>query len=754
MRRWIIDTNCWLALCLLLILPAGCTDENLAGRGGATGKTVIVSLQASLPPAIVPGNEMKQTGAVSRSGQSWQSTDADAPFSVCFEPAQPAASTRASEGTTKLHNLWLFQFDGSGNINGSPQKLTDGVKAINDKVTLEVPLVVSTDQTLYMLVLGPKLEQDFSQVKTLAELENSSINYLTDRGGTAESLITSDAEMPLAGQVSGITVRDIDSGKQGLVEYNTPAGFTGGIELRSLMARITLRYNFEVENYRLQGLRLLNVSKTIRLKNPAMNDEEADAYEVLENITLGVPDATGLRTQTWYVAQNRRGTVSSILTEDKRYYKVSGSTVSGAAPPLGTQIEAWAYSTVDADEYAIYQMYVGNNNTDNFDVEPNHYYNLRTTINTELGSAKADERIRAYAAQQSINFRASAIVAGTAGAYDKPDVKYDLDAHCDTRPIDVTAHGRIVSVGIYTDEAATQQAPANGWLRLSTSSNYTEAYNNTIEPLGTFLTAKTVLPKKLKFYLYSDEYIYQDGTNTLPDTGPDGMGGKRSLYVKITTAVEGEAGLTESTTVYRMDQRPAIYCGRFGGAKQGGAYTMGLLCEQINEKLIIYSEDVKQLRVYPGYASANPAAAGYDTDNMDNGKTATRKLSENPDNLNVNVSYVSEIEKDASGHVLLYQYQYSNTIAARACYDLNRDENGNGLIDNNELVWYLPASNQLIGVYIGNYIDRVKSTLGISSTERSGAPAYSFIRLYANEVSSAQKNASEGKVCVRDIPLP
>ena len=86
----------------------------------------------------------------------------------------------------------------------------------------------------------------------------------------------------------------------------------------------------------------------------------------------------------------------SIASENQRYYKVVNGVSSGSAPILGMQIEAWAYSTLTSatGEYAIYQMYIGNNNTNNFDVEPNHFYNLRTTINADINSAKNDERIR------------------------------------------------------------------------------------------------------------------------------------------------------------------------------------------------------------------------------------------------------------------------------------------------------------------------------------------------------------------------
>ena len=67
-------------------------------------------------------------------------------------------------------------------------------------------------KTLYLLVLGPKLNYDMSGVSTLDELKNWSFDYLINVEGHTQSLITADDEVPLAGEVSGVTVVDIDGG--------------------------------------------------------------------------------------------------------------------------------------------------------------------------------------------------------------------------------------------------------------------------------------------------------------------------------------------------------------------------------------------------------------------------------------------------------------------------------------------------------------------------------------------------------------
>jgi len=740
---------------LLLLAFVGCAKDKLVeyGPGDATGKVVMVSLKVGIPPAVEPASTSGYSAAKSLFRDR---NDSGLSFTVALEQGQEPheVTTRVSDGTTKLHNLWLFQFDEHGSIKGNPHKLSDAVTAINDLMTIDVPLVVSENQTLYLLVLGPKLNYDMSGVSTLDELKNWSFDYLINVEGHTQSLITADDEVPLAGEVSGVTVVDIDGGKRGLVEYNKPAGFVGGIEIERLMARVTLRYKFEVENYRLQGLKLLNVNNTIRLTNLKKNTD-ADTYATFEMDQLGEPDSNGYYSATWYVAQNRQGTVTTILSESQRYYKVVNKVPSGAAPPLGTQIEAWAYPTTGTNEYAIYQIYVGNNNTNNFDVEPNHFYNLRTAINAEINSAKNDERIRAYTISQYVEFFSSLNVKASGASfstlYNKTGATYDLDAAYSVRPIVIQTQGRKVEVEIYTDEDCTQRADkGSSWLLLSSSSNYTDAFNNVKEPLDTRVTASSILPTQVKFYLYNKEYIYDDD-GKLVDPGESDKLGKRSLYIKVTTMPEGEGETLQTFHIFRLDQRPAVYAGRFGGERDAdGNYTMGLVHDRLPVRGPKYLESITTMgTIQYGYDKVETAAYSYETDNMDYGKEATRNLSENIRNLPWNNEKIAAPQKDASRYVLLYQYQYpASSFSARVCYDKNRDENGDGRIDKEEMKWYFPASNQMIGMYIGSFLNN-ESFPGSATTEDGN----DYVKRWYRGVNSNQKMQTGSSRCVRDIDI-
>ena len=192
---------------LLLLAFVGCAKDKLVeyGPGDATGKVVMVSLKVGIPPAVEPASTSGYSAAKSLFRDR---NDSGLSFTVALEQGQEPheVTTRVSDGTTKLHNLWLFQFDEHGSIKGNPHKLSDAVTAINDLMTIDVPLVVSENQTLYLLVLGPKLNYDMSGVSTLDELKNWSFDYLINVEGHTQSLITADDEVPLAGEVSGVTV--------------------------------------------------------------------------------------------------------------------------------------------------------------------------------------------------------------------------------------------------------------------------------------------------------------------------------------------------------------------------------------------------------------------------------------------------------------------------------------------------------------------------------------------------------------------
>ena len=182
---------------------------------------------------------------------------------------------------------------------------------------------------------------------------------------------------------------------------------------------------------------------------------------------------------------------------------------------------------------------------------------------------------------------------------------------------------------------------------------------------------------------------------------------------------------------------------------------MGLVYDRMSPRssLYPYLVDIKRVgTIRAGYSRIKTAELGYGTDNMDNGKIATRHLAENTFGQNWTDAFVAIPQKNASGQVLLYQYQYpASTFSARACYDKNRDENGNGVIDEEELKWYLPASNQLLGLCAGSLME-VNAT---STTENKASTGSLSFKATTGGKGVVNADRTNGYCrCVRDIPLP
>jgi hypothetical protein len=134
----------------------------------------------------------------------------------------------------------------------------------------------------------------------------------------------------------------------------------------------------------------------------------------------------------------------------------------------------------------------------------------------------------------------------------------------------------------------------------------------------------------------------------------------------------GTVGMTKSDGAkqkLKITQLPALYAGQFGTTSNGQfdvTYEMGLYTEQIPEEMLLQ----------------------YKTGNDNNALNGSfySGLQIIPDALNT------------SGYIDNY-----NSVpypAINYCAYKNRDKNGDGVLDANEIDWYLPAQAQLMGMWI------------------------------------------------------
>lgn len=768
---------------MAIMTLTSCVREELlsSSRNGEEGESVKVELSFKIPPASSP-QELQS-----------RSMSTDNAFSVEFFKEASLTKTRSGE-VAELYNLWLFQFHSDGSIHGSPQQVSDQVTMVNEMALLNVTLRVGTDQTLYIVALGKKVTvaSNLMEVRTIKELENLQLDYVDNRNGLYYSRITNESEIPYAGAAKGISVNKTGNSDNGEIVYGTPDGFSGGIEVKRLVSRITLKHKFDVTENTLEGMRLLKVPTKLCI-NPASADKD-----VIDNIPMADlesdnafgdadKDTDGFFTSQWYVAQNKQGTISDIVSERDRYRKVTDG--SGKAPEASTNIEAWSYSKSDRKLYTVHQIYVGNNNTNNFDVEINSYYDLRTIINSvDLN----DGRIRSYTAVQKVYLSSSSYPtssgSGTGTITGKTNVYFD--AHYGWRPVIIYAQGRKVTVGIYKDAQCTQLANMNSatenWLQLSAYPNYTEVVRNGgANVLTNQIETNIFVPTRFKLYLYADEYItdengvitdpefdrnkvYNAATNYLPTN----FVSERTLYVKVTTEdITAEGTSQKREGKYTIKQKQGHYVGLFGGEIENGQYTEGLIIDAFNENNFQIDDEIATaFYMYSGYYNVMTNYVWKEGEDPEtnyrsfmNGKQATFNLATNPKNYVVNNGQESIIPpmRKINGNIDLYQYNYYNSFQARFCHDLNRDKNGNGVIDylpddpeKNEFEWYLPSTYQAFGILTsaGTIIYDAPNALAL---ERNATLATGWMMEGGGWYSSnTGKNSWKWVRCVRDIPVP
>ena len=774
-------TNIIIVMAIMAL--TSCVREELlsSSRNGKEGESVKVELSFKIPPASSP-QELQS-----------RSMSTDNAFSVEFFKEASLTKTRSGE-VAELYNLWLFQFHSDGSIHGSPQQVSDQVTMVNEMALLNVTLRVGTDQTLYIVALGKKVTvaSNLMEVRTIKELENLQLDYVDNRNGLYYSRITNESEIPYAGAAKGISVNKTGNSDNGEIVYGTPDGFSGGIEVKRLVSRITLKHKFDVTENTLEGMRLLKVPTKLCI-NPASADKD-----VIDNIPMADlesdnafgdadKDTDGFFTSQWYVAQNKQGTISDIVSERDRYRKVTDG--SGKAPEAGTNIEAWSYSKSDRKLYTVHQIYVGNNNTNNFDVEINSYYDLRTIINSvDLN----DGRIRSYTAVQKVYLSSSSYPtssgSGTGTITGKTNVYFD--AHYGWRPVIIYAQGRKVTVGIYKDAQCTQLANMNSatenWLQLSSYPNYTEVVRNGgANVLTNQIETNIFVPTRFKLYLYADEYITDENGvitdpefdrnkvyNAATDNYPTKFVSERTLYVKVTTEeITAEGTSKKREGKYTIKQKQGHYVGLFGGEIENGQYTEGLIIDAFNENNFQIDDEIATaFYMYSGYYNVMTNYVWKEGEDPEtnyrsfmNGKQATFNLATNPKNYVVNNGQESIIPpmRKINGNIDLYQYNYYNSFQARFCHDLNRDKNGNGVIDylpddpeKNEFEWYLPSTYQAFGILTsaGTIIYDAPNALAL---ERNATLATGWMMEGGGWYSSnTGKNSWKWVRCVRDIPVP
>lgn len=780
-HRNTIGNLCSYALLILCgVLLIACVSNPLLETENVDvqGTPVNVSLSFSVSSFQSPTQVVASPEASSKA-------DASTGFYVEMEssfasgPSLSKSSTR-SDGTTPLYNLWVFQFSADKKLVKA-SKIPNVPEPIKDMVTIDVELVVGTNQTIYLVSLGKQYDDvNLSTIKNISELENYPLQSIRYVDGVVQNVIQNKEDIPYVGFCEGVNIVQLEAGGRGYIKYDPTTGFTGGIPMRAMVSKVTFNFSYNVPDLTPSMMVLNNVPTTFCINADA--SYKPTSFVALPTIVFAAGDfADGNRYEaSWYMAPNRQGTVNSITAQKDRYFYYTGTTPTGSAPSDGTYINLWAASSSTANAYALYYIFLGSNTTTDFNINPHTHYIMRSDINVAPNAE--DKRVIYTTLKQNIDFKATSVVSEATSTSVTADKKYNFDAAPGRRPIEITALRGTVTVDILRSSGDANPVPVeNSWLQLSTSSNYTEAINrkNGGDPnaLATSISINSAASGLIKLYLYNDELTNYTTAN--PTTLV------RTLFIRFRFKSETQP---EQSYIYRMWQNFGFYLGKIGGERDlmTGVYSHGLVCSDkfntCGEEYLSYHSpmtgsaaiQLERLKagIYTGVSSYEELVNAFGVDNRENGKVATRLYSENSKGYStVNVGTdVTKFQIPAprriNGKPDLYQYQgkYNSGqgFAARWCYDKNRDTNGNGQIDEDEMVWYLPSYDQVrmfgLSYYgTGDYHEAAKVVSAhfmLSPTFHSLEYPY-FIRPYRPAANAFDTHGGLYDVrCVRDVTWP
>lgn len=435
------------------------------------------------------------------------------------------------------------------------------------------------------------------------------------------------------------------------------------------------------------------------------------------------------------------------------------------APKHGTFVAVKGTISIPEENYSgdvTYYIHLGNFKTffGDFTVRRNYHYTYTITVNgvdNIIAEAKAED-------SSEIQPGAEGNITHTTDAY--LDVR--LDSHYETVLLKVEAD---VDAGTYavrvnspysknvmvksTDSPADFEKKKKdldyGWIRFgkpATNKGYRSypGVSNTTDVFGLIAdlqsdnTNKTYWSRDIyegKYYYYTiayvNEYYYEDKMNAV---GAD----KTAVLKQFINADDRTMSVILGPNVFESKDGHSTYTdlthGFFNISQRSIKTFYDLSVE--NPFGIEQIEETAATTTYGGSTEKNNSDDGY-------ANIPATFIGENSGTANWS-TYVSNGFQGSNSIINSY-----NSSAVNQCLTRNRDENGNGKIDANELKWYLPAVNQCTYYWFGmnSLPEDARITMEPRKTNNYWSSTNQFATWWAAE-GSAYGNA-EGKCKVRCV---
>ena len=677
----------------------------------------------------------------------------DVTISLAYSDVSPrdiVVNSRATEAEERhLDNLYIYIFDGNGNLKG--------YKGIEG----ESNLIQNTSNTTKAQINGIKTRSGESYIYAVANISTGLYPVETSSGTVAANKlpINLDEEKARAGgydftldQLKALTFKrnntsiDITSAflmsgavQDGNLVNITTAGTIASGDNAIRLSRIVSKVKFTIKaakttgvtrSFKLDTYDIMNIAVDGSLVGKIDGNSRNKTTNVKDNIGNTVrPNDVENDAQFFevYLPENLQDAVHNVTTQAAREDDSQSIPKEFTnAPANGTYVvlkgkyeETTSSSTKSAD--VTYYVHLGDCSRDknNYDVERNCKYTYNITV------AGVDKIIVEATKEEGKELQPGA--EGVVLEYGATGKNMTLDSHYeymvmrfyqkDIQELKNAGKGyfyQVYALGNHTDVinvGATTVGKDNGvdtsWIQFAikcSRDRSSSTYSADKTDRGTACSYPGTQSSDLYTVDKFLKYLYDNANSTSIWTGGYDYN-KRSYYVDATCFISENyyKNLTWNKYVNDVDKR---------------AFYVANEVETSNDGRSVYAKTqygLTQYNIQTFYdrsKAGSITAYGCETINDEEGKgfsvngSGSRYNSYGSDTWNGRANMVKDIKSSDNWESLK-----NNTSLIKACMSRNRDLNGDGKISDNEIRWYAPTISQYIGIWIGEEIMSTEAKL-------------------------------------------
>ena len=676
----------------------------------------------------------------------------DVTISLAYSDVSPrdiVVNSRATEAEERhLDNLYIYIFDGNGNLKG--------YKGIEGEAKLDQ----STSSTYKAEITDIKTRSGESYIYAVANISSTGLYPVETSNNTVEANklpINLDEKKAQAGEynftlnkLKALTFNrentSIDvstflmSGavQTGNLVNITTAGTIASGDNTIRLSRIVSKVKFTIKaakeegitrSFKLDTYDIMNIAQEGRLIGNNDGNDRIEAEKVNNNIgnTIGVNDVeAGAQFFEVYLPENLQTKVKSVNSQAAREddSQTKPQKVFTNAPAKGTYVvlkgkyeETKNGTTRSAD--VTYYVHLGDctKDVDNYDVERNCKYTYNITV-------AGVDKIIVEALKQNEEYQPGA--EGVVLEYGAKGKNMTLDSHYeymvmrfyqnDIQALKNAGKGyfyQVYALGNHTDVINVGETTVGkkndvdtSWIQFAIKCSRDRSSSTYSADKTNRGTACSYPGTKYKNDLYTVEkflkYLYDNAESTSIWTGSDSKGN----YVDATCFISENyyENLTWNQYVNDVDKR---------------AFYVANEVETSNDGRSVYAKTqygLTQYNIQTFYDRSKAesiTAYGCETINDEEGKNFSVKgrgsqtASNGTDKWNGRTNMLEDINNKSD----TWKTLKDNSSLIKACMSRNRDLNGDGKISDDEIRWYAPTISQYIGIWIGEEIISGESKL-------------------------------------------